>query len=380
MHTFTDRSSTTTNRSTHVRAGAFARTSGRLALAAAMALPLGAATAPAHAAPTRTTPNTAGQNAPAPNIPVIVGKRLQQGPVTIDLDPRMAAALSVTAIKLRGDQTPAWVVSEFFRGDNPAIRISRYDADGNRTTLARTESQDVVVSDDGESLAYLTYLPKARNRVTVLRTTDGSTIAQRTFTLATPLDIGQGKVVMGRLTPGRKTPSITVSWNYRADRVDFLTRAAGLEADISADRLVTERRSRKVPYAAATRRISEPRKVIARTGRNYAVAWNPAGHRLLQAFTGAAEQQGLVQVTVRRDPKNTVVSRLDGRLTDVDFTDAAWETNRRWITVAYGADEGASTARLLRCDLRSRCEQAGPTFPVTVEFGYVIDPAVVLGD
>ena len=358
-----------------------ARTTARLAAAAALAAPLVATTAvTADAAPTRTTPNTAGQNSPAPNIPVIVGKRLQQGPVSIDLDPAMGAALSVTAIKLAGDQTPAWVVSEFFRGDNPAIRVSRYDADGNRTTLARTESQDVVVSDDGTSMAYVTYLPKSRSRVTVLRTTDGREIARRTFTQATPLDIGRGTVVMGRMTPARKTPSITVSWNYRDDTVDFLTRAAGLKADISADRLVTERRSRKVPYAAATRRISAPRTVIARTGRNYAVAWNQTGHRLLQGFTGAAEQQGLVQVTVRRDPKDTVVSRLDGRRTDTDFTDAAWETKHRWITVEYGDDDGAVTARLLRCDLRSRCTQAGEFFRGMSEFGYLTEPNVVLGD
>ena len=345
------------------------RTTGRLAVAATLAAPLALTVgAPADAAPTRTTPESSTTQGPAPRIPYIVGRTLTDGDRTIRLD-KVEGRLSVHRVAAPGDGLN-WVVFELMDGAAEEIRVSRYAEDGSRVTLATTNSFTSAVSDRSTRLAYITDLSRKRSRVTVIDSFSGDVVAERTFTRVDNLDLDEQKVVLSRRTPQRRSSSAMVTWNYQRNQVDPLIRRFGA-ADIAADRIVVERKSRRSPGSSQIRRLSNPRDVVvADAGRNLNLGWNSTGRRFLQGFEGAA----LGQITVRRDPQYTVASRLDGRRTSTDFATAAWESMRRWITVEFDDD----SARLLRCDLRSRCTQITDPFRVNAEY-IVNSPDILLG-
>ncbi|QWC86263.1 hypothetical protein KLP28_06080 [Nocardioidaceae bacterium] len=359
-----------------VSSARFGRATGRFAVAAALALPLAATTATPATAATRTTPAADEKTASAPRLPYIVGDVLTDGDASITLDGAPVTPLSVTRVATPGDGRN-WVVTELMRSEPQVddLRISRYVEDGSRVTLARTNTfEEVGISDRSTRLAYATDLPRQRSRVTVIDSYTGEVLAARRFPRAQVLDVDENQVVLSRRAPKARAHTFAVSWDYRRSTVDVLLRRDTYGADINADRLTVARGGRIANDDVQVRRLSDPRDVVIKRipfGRAQ-LGWNSSGRRFLEGFSGAS----LGQITVRRDPQYTVASRLDGRRTDSSFSQAVWESKRRYVTVEFDED----SARLLRCDLRSRCTQVTDSFPVEAPNGYVIDePTVLLG-
>jgi hypothetical protein len=306
---------------------------------AALALPLCAL--PAAAAPTIEVDPVALDRGPDPSVPFLSGDRIVDGDRRIPL-PEPNAGLLGRA----GDGFVVWS-SEGARKP----KLWRVAADGSATLLLRShEAYAAVVAAEGDVVVVPTTRVDAKEtRLTAHDTSDGSVVRQTTVRgFASVLDVADGRAVVGSTTPSR-----TLRWDLGAGRRERLSRHAGYEADLAANRLAVFDGDPFRGGCSVVSSLSFPGTPLSRSCTERVDDFSPGGRRMATVDL-LTDGIGPNRVTVRTTAGKRVVT-YDA---PYFFGLIAWERPRALLLETFTSSRSA----LVRC-VREDCERASKLGP-----------------
>ena len=330
---------------------------------AAAALALATTVTPASANPGHVDPG-ALRKGDAPRIAHLVHHTIRDGDRTIRV--RRASLHLDLWTTARG-----YVVTDQVR-NTPRIRITSVRKSGARKVIGRlTWLAGSAVSPRGTRMAWGDAKGDLGEPV-IVKVVDpdtGEVKARRSFTRARVVAVSGRRVLLTR--PGYPRVVKTWWWNYRTGTQRTISRQYAVRADIRHDRIVFSPFSESPARCHRVARLTRPGGTLWRSCRITPHAWSPDGEHALSTniYFDTPGTDRWVTVDGRT---GTRCGRVNGRL---DW-DVAWESNRRFLTLAQG-DDGA--AAIIRCTRSGSCVRASRLWDLELDEDlYYVAPPVLL--
>lgn len=238
-------------------------------------------------------------------------------------------------------------------GANGAVnrRILRVEADGTLTTLlTKVSPYDVVLAEDGSTLAGVRYGTRRASPVTVWSATTGEQVARRSFRgFPDVLAATEGRVLLSSWDRG------VFWWRIGRPRTRTVTDRPGGIASIDHDLLASYTGDPYVGGCTVLSRLTRPGRVLWRSCRERVDALSPDGTRMatIGLLVDGIGPSSVTQREVDGTPLATYSAYWFGPF--------SWEDPTTMLLETHGRKRSAT----VRCDLAD-CEDATDPEPTVM--------------
>jgi hypothetical protein len=329
-----------------------------------VALSLAASVTPAQAHPDPVDPAGLHRGAD-PRIAHLVNNTIHDGARSIRV--RRASLHLDLWTTARG-----YVVTDQVDTATRRIRVTAVRKSGARKVIGRlTWIEGSAVSPRGTRMAWGDAQGEFGEPVvvTVVNPHTGEVKARRSFTRARVVAVSGHRVLLTK--PGYRRVIKTWWWNYRTGTQRTISRKYAIRADIRHDRMVFSPNGESPARCHRVARLTRPGGTLWRSCRITPHTWSPNGERALSTniYFDVPGTDRWVTVDGRTGARG---ARIHGRL---DW-DVAWESNRRFLTMAQGDD---GKAAIIRCTRSGSCVRASRVWNLGIDEDlYYVTPPVLL--